>query len=115
MKWRVPNLGEDLLGLVLPPGAVLCGDFEPSFSGRADNFIVSKDKTQAGRHLFYFHSRLLSLSCLAFLQKTIIISIFAAYPTFLSLVSNAKLKEQIPNRVWVATVRALEFGKLRLD
>jgi hypothetical protein len=44
MKWRVPNLGEDLLGLVLPPGEVLCGDFEPSFSGRADNFIVAKTK-----------------------------------------------------------------------
>jgi len=33
-KWLRLKLGEDPLGLVLPPGEVLCGDFAPTFSGR---------------------------------------------------------------------------------
>lgn len=44
MKWRVPNLGEDLLGLVLPPGEVLCGDL--SLASREGRTTSSLAKTK---------------------------------------------------------------------
>jgi hypothetical protein len=46
LKWLGEKLGEYPLGLVLPPGEVLCGVFAPSFSGRVDNSIRCSRKNK---------------------------------------------------------------------